>query len=67
MDTVITLSVILALYFLPAFIASMRRHPQGGAIFALNLFLGWTFVGWVAALVLALWNTTKTPAQPLEG
>lgn len=27
---------------------------NAGAIFALNLFLGWTFIGWVIALVWAL-------------
>lgn len=41
------------LYFLPAVVASARRHHQTGAIFVLNLFLGWTFLGWIAALVWA--------------
>jgi hypothetical protein len=61
------LGLILAVYFAPAFIASIRRQRQAGAILALNLFLGWTVVGWVAALVMALWNdrpeTQNAPAQ----
>lgn len=42
-----------ALYFLPAFIASQRGHPQATGIFVLNLVLGWTFLGWAGALVWA--------------
>jgi hypothetical protein len=40
------------LYFLPSLVA--RRKRDFGAIFALNLLLGWTFVGWVVSLVWAL-------------
>jgi|KBSSwiStaDraftv2_1062776.scaffolds.fasta_scaffold924218_1 hypothetical protein len=46
-------AVVLWLTFLPAFIASWREHPNCGAIFLLTLFLGWTLLGWVAALVWA--------------
>ena len=42
----------IVLYFLPT-ICGWRRDNRG-AIFALNLFLGWTVIGWVAALVWAL-------------
>ena len=41
------------LYFLPWIIAAIRKHPQRGAIVALNVFAGWTFLGWLAALVWA--------------
>lgn len=40
------------LYFLP-FIVAANRNRQPGAIFILNLLLGWTLVGWVVALVWA--------------
>lgn len=43
----------LGLYFLPTIIAAAREHAQG-PVFALNLFLGWTLIGWVAALVWAV-------------
>jgi hypothetical protein len=33
------------IYFFPVFLASSRNHPNTGAIFALTLLLGWTFVG----------------------
>jgi len=42
------------IYFLPAIIAFSRKRKNSGAIFVLNLFLGWTFIGWVAALVWSL-------------
>jgi hypothetical protein len=46
----------IGIYFLPAFIASERRHPNRYSIFIINLFFGWTFVGWVACLAWALSN-----------
>ena len=46
-------ALILGIYFLPDWIAQSRGHPNRGSIFVLNLFLGWTFLGWVAALIWA--------------
>ena len=40
-------------YFLPGIIASNRNHRNKSAIIVLDLFLGWTFIGWVVALVWA--------------
>jgi hypothetical protein len=42
------------LYFLPAIIAYARSKRDAGAILVLNVFLGWTAIGWVIALVWAL-------------
>lgn len=54
------LVVILALiYIAPIIVARVREHPNYGAIAALNILLGWTFVGWVASLVWALTNQRK--------
>lgn len=44
---------LLAGYLLPALIAGMREHRNTTSITMLNLFLGWTFIGWVVALVWA--------------
>ena len=46
--------VLLAMYFLPAIIAAARQHRQTLAIFALNLLLGWSVIGWIIALVWSL-------------
>ena len=48
-----------AIYFLPTLIGISKRN--GCAIFVLNLLLGWTFVGWVIALV---WSLTKDDPEP---
>lgn len=41
-------------YFVPTVVAFRRKHPQILAIVVLNLFLGWTFLGWLGALIWAL-------------
>jgi hypothetical protein len=41
-------------YFLPAIIAHRRAHRNFVAIIVLNIVAGWTFVGWVVALVWSL-------------
>ncbi|HEX6494302.1 MAG TPA: superinfection immunity protein [Acidobacteriaceae bacterium] len=51
----------LALYFLPTLVAKSRLHPNTSAIFLVNLFFGWTFVGWVISLI---WASTR-PAAPV--
>lgn len=50
----IFLIIILLIYFLPFVVACCNKKRNGCAIFVLNLLLGWTFVGWVVALVWAL-------------
>lgn len=42
------------MYFLPSIIAMVRSKRDVTAIVLLNLFLGWTAIGWVVALVWAL-------------
>jgi Superinfection immunity protein len=44
------------LYFLPSIIAVVRSKRDTLAIFLLNLFLGWSVIGWVVALVWAAKN-----------
>jgi len=47
-------------YMLPSFVAYKRGRTNKSPILLLNLLLGWTFIGWVIALV---WSTT-TPTAP---
>ena len=42
-------------YFAPTIVAWSRGNHTS-AIFALNPVHGWTLIGWVAALVMALWS-----------
>ncbi len=41
-------------YFLPAIIATVRRHRHMLAIWLLNIFAGWTGIGWVVVAIWAL-------------
>ncbi len=57
-------------YFIPSIIALMRGKSNTVAIIALNLFLGWSIVGWVVSLVWSL-SSEVSPArivvnQPLQ-
>lgn len=49
----------LFLYFLPAFLA--RNKPNFTSILILNIFAGWTFIGWIIALVWALSSDSQRP------
>ena len=50
--------LMIAAYFGPTLVAILRKRQNVGAIFALNLFLGWTVLGWIIAFV---WSLTATP------
>ncbi len=50
---VLGLIVLLLAYFVPAFVAFSRGVPNKGSVFVINLFLGWTVVGWIVALAMA--------------
>ncbi|QWE07619.1 superinfection immunity protein [Polynucleobacter sp. JS-JIR-5-A7] len=50
----VLMTLISLFYFLPFAIAFNKKRANTGAIFALNLFLGWSLIGWVVSLVWAL-------------
>lgn len=55
----------LFLYFLPAYLA--RNKPEFTSILILNILAGWTFIGWIVALIWALTarQQRQTAAQPV--
>ena len=55
---IVLLIGIVALYLLPSIVAA-GRDGAGGPI-VLNLFLGWTLLGWVVALA---WAVSLKPTQ----
>jgi hypothetical protein len=69
MMTIIVILIAAFLYFLPTIIAWNKKHVDG--VIAINLFLGWTLVGWVVALAWACTNETantvivKTVSKPV--
>ncbi len=44
---------LLVLYFVPSVVASRRNHPNLGTISLLNIFTGWTGIGWLVVMVWA--------------
>ncbi|MCD7785618.1 MAG: superinfection immunity protein [Oscillospiraceae bacterium] len=48
------LVALIALYFLPTILAVRKDHSSKTIIILINVFLGWSFLGWVAALVWSL-------------
>jgi hypothetical protein len=48
----------IMLYFVPYLVGTHKRNSD--AILALKLLLGWTFIGWVIALVWALTKEVPT-------
>jgi hypothetical protein len=54
----ITLSVLTLFYFLPTIVAAHRGHNVTG-ILLLNLFFGWTGIGWFAMLLWALLSAPR--------
>lgn len=55
----------LALYLLPLAIGLLRRVPDIGSIAAINILLGWTFIGWTVAIALAL-RTVKADGPAVQ-
>lgn len=67
MEVVVGLFIVVmlvGLYFLPTIVAADRKVPNFGSVLVINLFLGWTLVGWVVALAMAVRDrkTETTPA-----
>ena len=58
---IIVLIVFWFIYFVPYFLARNRNTINKGIIFWVNLFFGWTILGWCFALLLA--STSQTMAS----
>jgi hypothetical protein len=42
------------LYFLPAIVAAARHTHNSTAILLINIFLGWTIIGWFVAFLMSI-------------
>lgn len=62
MGMILLFCIGLLIYFLPSLMA--RNHPNSAAIFVLNLFLGWSVIGWVVALVWAFTVPAEAMVAP---
>ena len=53
MEGVIVLLVFVAIYFIPFIIAVIRNVKNRMSVFFLNLFLGWTVIGFFVLIFYA--------------
>lgn len=51
MESFIWLAAVVICYFAPTFAAKRGRR---GGVLVINLFLGWTVIGWIVALFIAI-------------
>jgi Superinfection immunity protein len=55
--------VSLVLYLVPLVVGWVRRAPGLGAIAVIDILLGWTLIGWLIALAMAL-RPARPPSPP---
>jgi hypothetical protein len=48
------LIVVIGLYLIPTIVAIVRKVPNTGSVVVINLLLGWSLIGWVVALAMAV-------------
>ncbi|MFI7006826.1 superinfection immunity protein [Streptomyces sp. NPDC050145] len=53
--------VVALFYFIPTLVAFGRGVRNAGSVLVINLFLGWTLVGWVVALAMAARSNDGVP------
>jgi hypothetical protein len=53
------------IYFIPTYIASKRSCRRFYGIVILNIFLGWTFLGWVGSLIWAFTDNKDESSKKL--
>lgn len=52
--------VLIALYWTPTFVAARRHVRNVGQVALVNLFFGWTFIGWGIAFIMAYKPVDRT-------
>ena len=63
MDTFVSSSIwVIGLYFLPSIIAIVKKTKNYGSVIVVNLFLGWTIIGWIVALAMSV-RTDRSSRQ----
>jgi hypothetical protein len=50
---VVAFILLTALYFVPSIVGYVRKVPNIGSVVVINVFLGWSLIGWVVALAMA--------------
>lgn len=60
---VVIVATGVLIYFVPSVVALVRDHPKYTPIVVVNFLLGWTLLGWVAALAMALTHIQSVPER----
>ena len=58
--------IFFVIYCLPIFIADHRRNRNLAAVVIVNVFLGWSMIGWAVALVMAFSGDTFASTKARE-
>jgi T4 superinfection immunity protein len=58
------LVIVFGLYFVPGILATVRHTKNAAAVWVIDIFLGWTVVGWVVALAMAFGETREEADRP---
>ena len=69
MGGMFVMTVVISLvffYFLPSVSADVRNVQHAAAIALINLFFGWTVLGWLAALIWAVVEKVQEPEQEVK-
>lgn len=61
--SLVTLLIVIPIYLVPMIVSIKRGHPQAGTISVINLFLGWTVLGWVVSMAWAMSAIEKKEDQ----
>lgn len=56
------IAVLFVFYWLPAMNGFRRKHRNAVPILLVNFFFGWTFIGWVVALIWSASDNTPVAA-----
>ena len=58
------LLIFSPVYFVPTIVAIVRHAKQKLGIILLNILAGWTFIGWIIALIWAATADKKSTSHP---
>jgi Superinfection immunity protein len=65
--TVALILVVLGMYWLPSIVGYYRRVPDLVSVVVTNALLGWTGVGWLVSLLMALRVADRPLSAPPPG
>jgi len=57
----VNVTALIVVYLLPTIIAGLRRSTMTVWVALVDLLLGWTVVGWIVALVMAIASPRQQP------